>query len=145
MMNLQMARRKLKIDNTILYGNLMSNKEMVLQWRHVLFEQQFSSFEEWDKKYRSDPEAYSNVQATIGLLGQLGMCVQEDLVDFDMLTKRSLVALTLAVYPKIKPIIMGIRTLYNDPFYGAYCDYLYEEVTKRYPEAVRPTDRYQPP
>ena len=142
-MNLQMARRKLKIDNTIFYGNLLANKETVLQWRHVLFDQQFSSFEEWDKKYRLDPEAYSNFFATQGLMSQLGMCVKEDLVDFDMLSKKSLVSWTLAVYPKIKPIIMGYRALYNDPLYGYYSESLYEEVAKRYPDAVRPSDRFR--
>ena len=143
-MNLQMTRRKLKIDNTILYGNLITNKEMVLQWRHVLFEQQFQSFEEWDKKYRSDPEAYSSLYGTIGLLGQLGMCVQEDLVDRDMLAKRSLVTWTLAIYPKVKPIIIGLRALYNDQLYGSYCEYLYDECVKRYPDAAAPKDRFGP-
>ena len=143
-MNLQMARRKLKIDNTIFYGNLLANKETVLQWRHVLFDQQFSSFEEWDKKYRPDPEAFSNYYATQGLLGQLGMCVQEGLVDFDMLARRGVVAWTLAVYPKIKPILMGMRALYNDPLYGSYHEYLYEETVRRYPNAAAPKDRYKP-
>ncbi len=90
-MNLQITRRKLKIDNTIFYGNLIGNKEMVLSWRNFLFNQQFSSFEEWDKKYRPDPEAYSNYMATSVLLDQFGMCIKEGLVGFDMLTKRGLV------------------------------------------------------
>jgi hypothetical protein len=141
MMNLQMARRKMKIDNTILYGNLITDKEMVLHWRHLLFDQQYSSFEEWDKKYRSDPEAYSNYFATEGLLSMLGMCVKEDLVDFDMLSKRSLVAWTLAVYPKVKPIMMGIRSIYNNESFGSYSDYLYEEVLKRYPNAKMSPER----
>ncbi len=143
MMNLQMARRKMKIDNTILYGNLITNKETVLQWRHVLYEQHFSSFEDWDKKYRPDPEAYSNYNATAGLLGMLGMCVQEDLVDFDMLARRGVITLILAVYPKIKPIIMGFRALYNEPLYGSYSEYLYEETVKRYPNARMPHERVQ--
>ena len=143
-MNLQMARRKLKIDNTIFYGNLITNKEMVLQWRHVLFEQQFSSFEEWDKKYRPDPEAYSNLFSTMGLLAQLGMCVQEDLVDRDMLFKRGYVTWVKAVYPKIKPIMMGIRALYNDPLYGYYSEYLYNEMMRLYPDVVAPKDRFIP-
>ena len=46
MMNLRMTRRKHIIDNTILYGNLLDNKELVKQWHHVLFEQQFSSYDE---------------------------------------------------------------------------------------------------
>ena len=137
MMNLQMTRRKMKIDNSILYGNLIATKEMVLQWRHVIYEQQFQSFDEWSEKYRTDPIAYSNVISTIGLMGQMGMCVKEDLADFDMLSKRSLVTWTLAVYPKIKVVINGIRVLYGDPLYGFYCDYLYEEVMKRYPSSDR--------
>ena len=143
-MNLQMARRKMKIDNTILYGNLLTDKEMVIHWRNILFDQQFSSFEEWDTKYRSDPEAYSNYFAIEGLMGMMGMCVKEDLVDFDMLCHRSLVTWTLAVYPKIKPINLGFRAIYNDPLYASYCDYLYDEVVKRYPNAVRPSDRFKP-
>jgi hypothetical protein len=53
--NLQITRRKQIIDNTILYGNLLRDKERVKQWQHVLFEQHFSSYEEWAKKYRTDP------------------------------------------------------------------------------------------
>jgi hypothetical protein len=141
MMNLQMTRRKMKIDNTIFYGNLITSKETVLQWRHVLYDQHFSSFEEWDKKYRSDPEAYSNYNATAGLLGMVGMCVHENLVDFDMLAKRGVLTLILAVYPKIKPIIMGFRTLYNEPLYGSYSEYLYEETKRRWPNAGMPPER----
>lgn len=141
MMNLQMARRKMKIDNTIFYGNLITNKETVLQWRHVLYEQHFQSFEEWDKKYRSDPEAYSNYNATAGLMGMLGMCVHEDLVDFTMLAKRGVITLILAVWPKIMPIIMGFRALYNEPLYGSYSEYLYEETLRRYPNAKMSPER----
>ncbi len=140
-MNIQMARRKLKIDNTILYGNLITNKETVLQWRHVLYEQKYSSFDEWDQKYRKDPEAYSNYNATQGLLGMLGMCLSEGLVDVNLLCRRGLTLLTLAVYPKLKPIIMGYRALYNDPNYGFYSEYLYNEVVRRYPEARMPPER----
>ena len=74
----------------------------------------------------------------------MGMCVQEDLVDFDMLAKRGLVSWTLTVYPKIKPILVSIRALYNDPLYGSYSEYLYEEVVKRYPDAAAPEDRFRP-
>ncbi len=140
-MNLQMARRKMKVDNTILYGNLITNKETVLQWRHVLFDQQFRTFDEWDRKYRNDPEAYSNYNATQGLLGMLGMCIQEDLVDVDLLSRRGLVSLTLAVYPKIKPIIMGFRALYNDPSYGYFSESLYNEMVRRNPNAKMPSER----
>jgi hypothetical protein len=141
-MNLQMTRRKLKVDNTIFYGNLLSNKETVLQWRHVLYDQHFSSFEEWDKKYRSDPEAYSNLYSTMGMLNQLGMCVQEDLVDFDKLARKGMLAWTLAVYPKVKPILMGMQALYKDTLYGSYSKYLYDECLKRYPDAAAPKDRF---
>ena len=140
-MNLQLARRKIKIDNTILYGNLITSKETVLQWHHVLFEQHYQSFEEWDRKYRNDPEAYSNYNATQGLLGMLGMCISQDLVDFNLLSKRGLVSLTLAVFPKIKPIILGLRAAYNDPSYGFYSEYLYNEVHKRAPDAKQSPER----
>jgi hypothetical protein len=142
-MNLQMARRKMKLDNTLFYGNLITNKEMVLQWRHVLFDQQFQSFEEWENKYRSDPEAYSNFRATLGLLDMIGMCVKEDLIVFDMLAKRGNLPWILAVYPKVKPVIMGYRVLYNDPSYGSYSEYLYEEAVKRYPNVKMSRERAQ--
>jgi hypothetical protein len=141
-MNLQMTRRKLKVDNTIFYGNLLSNKEMVLQWRDVLYDQYFTSYEEWDKKYRPDPEAYSNLYSTMGLMNQLGMCVQEDLVDFDKLARKGLLAWTLAVYPKVKPIFTGMGALYKNGLYGSYSKYLYDECVRRYPDAAAPTDRF---
>jgi hypothetical protein len=142
MMNLQMARRKQKVDNTILIGNLISNKSNVLQWHNVLFDQQFQSFEEWDKKYRLDPEAYSNFQSTMGMLSQVGMCVKEDLVDRDMLFKRGYVVWVKAIYPKIKPIIMGYRALYNDPLYHYWSEYLYTEMMRLYPDIAAPKDRF---
>jgi hypothetical protein len=74
----------------------------------------------------------------------MGMCVQEGLVDFDMLAKKGLVTWTLAVYPKIKPIFMGMRALYNDPLYGSYSEYLYDECVKRYPDVAAPKDRFIP-
>ena len=144
-MNLQMARRKQKIDNTIFYGNLIHNKEQVGQWRHVLFEQQFTSFEEWDKKYRIDPEAYSNTYGTKGLLEMIGMCIQEGIVDRDLLFKRGYVVWIKVVYQKLKPWYIGMRALYNDPLYGSYAGYIYNEVMRLYPDVTIPKDRFVSP
>jgi hypothetical protein len=74
----------------------------------------------------------------------IGMCVQEDLVDRDMLFKRGYVVWVKAVYPKIKPIIMGYRTLYKDPLFGYYAEYIYAEMMRLYPDVVAPKDRIFP-
>jgi hypothetical protein len=140
-LNLQMAHRKVRIDNTILYGNLITDKETSAAVHDVLLVQKYSSFDEWNEKYRLNSEAYSNYFAAMGLLGMLGLCVSENIVDFDLLSKRGLVTLTIAVYPKIKPIIMGYRTMYNDPSYGYWSEYLYNEVVRRNPNARISPDR----
>jgi hypothetical protein len=144
MINLQMIRRKQKLDNTILYGNIIHNKEQVTQWRHVLFEQQYTSFEEWDKKYRVDPEAFSNIYGTKGLLEMIGMCIHEGIVDSDLIFKRGYVEWIKVVYQKLKPWYEGMRLLYNDPSYGFYADYVYDKVMKLYPEVIVPKDRFLP-
>jgi hypothetical protein len=142
-MNLQMARRKLKIDNTILYGNIIYDKERVTQWRHVIFEQQFTSFEEWDKKYRPDPEAFSNLYGTKGLLEMVGMCIKEGIVDPDLLYKKGYVEWIKVVYLKLKPWYIGMRALYNNLSYGYYAEYVYNDVMRLYPDVTVSKDRFK--
>ncbi len=138
--NLQITRRKQIIDNTILYGNLLRDKERVKQWQHVLFEQHFSSYEEWAKKYRTDPEAFSNLYSTEGLLSMIGMCIEEGVVDRELLFKRGFNVWVKILYPKILPWINGMRTRYNDPNWAYYSEYLYNEVMRLHPEIVVPED-----
>jgi len=140
-MNLQITRRKMVIDNTIFLGNQISQKEFVIQWRQVLIDQTFQSREEWDKKYRNDPEAFSNMYSTLGMLGQLGMCFHEGLVNREMFFKRGYVTWIKYAFLKVKPFISGQRVLYNDPLYGFWAEYLYDEVQKMYPDVVIPQDR----
>jgi hypothetical protein len=140
MMNLRMTRRKQIIDNTILYGNLLDNKELVKQWHQVLFEQQFSSYDEWAEKYRSDPEAFSNLYATHGLMAMLGMCLEEGIVDREVLFKRGFNIWVNVVYPRLWPWIRDMRTRYNDPNYGYYSEYFYGEAMKWSPGLYVPKD-----
>jgi hypothetical protein len=144
MMNLRMTRRKQKIDNTILYGNFLTDKQFVKQWHNVLFEQQFSNYDEWAKKYRSDSEAFSNLYATQGTMNMIGMCVEEDIVDRELLFKRGFHVWAKAVYPVLLPWILGMRTRYNDPNYGHYSEYFYNVAMKWNPEMIRPKDLNSP-
>jgi hypothetical protein len=139
-LNLQMTRRKQKLDNTIYYGNLFTDKEWVKQWHQVLFEQHFTTYEEWAKKYRTDPEAFSNLYAIQGLMSMIGMCVEEDVVDRELLFKRGFNVWVKILYPKLLPWINGMRTRYNDPKWNYYPEYLYNEVLRMYPDIVVPED-----
>lgn len=140
MMNLRMTRRKHIIDNTILYGNLLDNKELVKQWHQVLFEQQFSSYDEWAEKYRSDPETFSNLYATQGLMAMLGMCLEEGIVDKEVLFKRGFNIWANVIYPRLWPWIRDMRTRYNDPNFAYYSEYFYNEAMKWSPKLNVPKD-----
>ena len=138
--NLRMAKRKQIIDNTILYGNLLADKEVVKQWHNVLFEQQIPSYEEWAKRYRSDPEAYSNLYSTHGLMSMIGMGIEQGVIDREMFFKRGNDVWVKILYKKIRPWIEGMRTRHNDPKWGYYIEYLYDEVMRLYPDIAIPED-----
>jgi len=70
------------------------------------------------------------------------MCIQEGVVDSDLLFKRGWVEWTKVVYNKLKPWYIGMRSLYNDPSYGYYAEFVYSEVMRLYPEIALPQDRF---
>jgi hypothetical protein len=144
-MNLRMTQKKAKVDAAILYGNLITDKNKVLEWRHFLYETKFSSFAEWEEKYRSDPESYASMYSAGGTLIQLGLLLKEDVVDSDMLMKMVSPTWVKTIGGKILPLIKGMREVFNDPFYGYYAEFLINEVERRYPIVKVPERRYTSP
>jgi len=143
-LNLRMVQKRMKIDTAILYGNLITTKEQIRIWRHLLFETDFTSFEDWDKRCRTDHEEYSNFFVVGGCMNQLGLLMKEKVIDPEMLMTLVSPTWPKAVWMKIAPIVKGFRVLQDDPRFGYYGEFFFKEAERIYPKVKIPAGRYRP-
>jgi len=143
-MNLRMVQKKMKIDAAILYGNLVTEKERIRDWRHILFETNYASFEEWEKGSRSNPEDFLTFQEMAGGMNQLGLLLKEKVVDPEMLMTLLGPIWPKVIWLKLAPIIEGQRKIYNYPQWRHYAEFLYKEAERMYPEVKVSIGRFQP-
>ena len=139
-MNLRMVQKKMAVDTAILYGNLITAKEPVNEWRHFFLEADFTSFEDWAKRYRTDPKEFQNWYTVMGTANQIGLLLKEKVIDPEML-----MTLISPVWPKYMwarggPVIKGYRIYLNDPKFGYYGEYFFNEAERMYPKVKMPID-----
>lgn len=142
-LNLRLLQKKMKIDATILYGNLIGEKQKIRDWRHLLFETDYTSLEEFDKLSKSNPEEYAIWMNIGNSMNQLGLLVHEKIVDPGMLFTILGPIWPKIMWAKFAPIIRDQRKLWNDPLWGYYGECLYNEAERMYPDVKVPQGRYK--
>jgi len=142
-MNLSLVQKKMKIDATILYGNLIGEKQKIRDWRHIMFETDYTSLEEFDKISRQNPEEYAIFMNIGNSMNQLGLLVHEKIVDPEMLLTILGPIWPKVMWAKFAPIIKDQRKLWNDPRWGYYGECLYNEAERMFPDVKVPSGRYR--
>jgi hypothetical protein len=143
-LNLRMVQKKMKLDATMIYGALITNKDQVPEWRHLLYDTDFTSWEDWDKRYRTNPKEYENIFIVAGAINQLGVMVKEKVVDPELLLTIISPIWVKGVWAKISPMVYGYRTAYHDPSFYKYAEFLYNETERMYPGVKVPAGRHWP-
>ena len=137
--NLRMVQKKMAVDTTILYGNLITAKEQVEEWRHFILDADFTSFEDWANRYRSDPKEFQNWYTVMGTMNQIGLLLKEKIVDPEMLMKLISPIWPKYVWKRAAPVLKGYRVYLNEPNFAYYAEYFFKEAERMYPEVKVPT------
>ena len=134
MIMVQNTTRTQKIQSLI--GTMIPafTEEHHRRWTNLVFEQQFSSFEEWYLKYGSRGDEYLNLQAINSQFTLLGGLVYEKAIPLETIMNLVSASLIITLWEKIRPVFLFWRELYRDPSIGFYFEYLYGEVKKKNPE-----------
>ena len=141
-MNVRMNQRKSRIEAAMWYGDLVVRKDKVLDWRHLLYNTDYSNFAEWEQKYINDPVTYSALYSVAGSMSLLGIALKENMVSCDELMKLVSPLCVKVCWGKLRPVVMGMREIFNDPRYAYYTEYLYNEIERKYPDVHMPQNRY---
>jgi hypothetical protein len=117
------------------YTGFIASREMMDSWTDVIIYQQFSSYEEWAKKYgRKDKEAYTKLLVTIGFLNAYGVLYEKGLMDIDVIEKTIQPVTFIWVWNKVEPIIKVWRSNYMAPDFYSSFENLYNAIIKRNPQ-----------
>jgi hypothetical protein len=110
-------------------------------WMDFIFNQEFSSFEEWARKYSApvNPKTAGAMMTVTTFFNILGGLIKERLIDPELVhnTMHSAIALS---WEKYKPIAEGMRERYNSPEYAILFEHLYNEYIKFNPGYAFPED-----
>ena len=74
-----------------------------------------------------------------GLLGQL---LKRKLIDIDLIYDAVGTSYPLALYERVKPIIIGVRKELNEPAAMIEFQYLVDELKKKEPQLKKAWERY---
>jgi hypothetical protein len=114
------------------WASTISLKETVKAFSDVVFNQEYSTFEEWAKKYGHDNlEAYNNYNITMNLSNSYGVLYEKKLMDIETIEKLCHTLTILLIWRKLEPVIKGMRRLYNEPNYCLPFEHLAEAISKR--------------
>jgi hypothetical protein len=108
----------------------------------MIYNQKYTTFEEWVAKYRSDLQAYSNLFTTLHYLNAIGILLEEKLVNPEVLKRGYPPTTILLVWARAEPVIKGLRKMYGDDtlfrqfeslamFYLKDNEHLFEVVSQR--------------
>jgi hypothetical protein len=139
------VRNTAKIRKTQLILQIMSTlnkKDFVDPWTDVMYQQEFSSYKEWRGKYDpfSNPEAANNLYAAINSFTGLAWLIKEKLLEPDTLFNWAAPGAIKARFNKLRPLLETMRERYNDPTMWSGLDLLFDEASKKGPEAKIPED-----
>jgi hypothetical protein len=131
--NMSQTRRT---EVTLQFFDKFTRPEFSEQYRHVVFEQQFESYEEWFEKYGPtiNPEAYNNMLAVVGVNNSTGRLLRKGIADPDFVFDFMPPYADVRLWEKLKPFVEGRRRLWKSPRYLESFEYLYDEAKKRLPQ-----------
>jgi hypothetical protein len=110
-------------------------REWMFSYVDVVYNQEWEDYEDFMKKYgpKTNPEAYTSVVQVIELWQMIGMYVENNALDIEIVNKHSGRA-AMRVWEKLEPFIRGFRVWTNNPLHWHSFEHLYEEMKKLYPQ-----------
>jgi hypothetical protein len=131
--NMSQTRRT---EVTLRYFDLFTSPEIQEVWRHLAYEQNFESNEEWTEKYGPtvNPEAYKKWLTMMTLHNASGYLLKKGLVDLEDIHHYSAPLGIISHWEKFKSLIEYRRKQYNYPRLWESFEYLYNESKKKYPQ-----------
>jgi hypothetical protein len=88
--------------------------ELIPRTVDTMYNQKYTTFEEWVSKYRSDLVSYSNLFGTLHYLNAIGILLEDKLVSPDVLKRGFPPTTILLVWVRTEPVIKGLRKMYGD-------------------------------
>ena len=138
--NLRNANKTRRAQIAMSFYSHVTNKEFWGQWTRVLFQQNWTTFREWDEGWGPlvNSEAATEVYTVVQMFVGAGAILKEGVIDAETLFQ-FLPQLTIRVsYDRYRPWIEGLRMAYNDPEFAKMFDYLLDEANRLYPDIGNP-------
>jgi hypothetical protein len=113
-------RRDIKTREAQLYYQINSRttgtKESLKDWHDVMIRQDWTSWDEYMENYspRVNPEAAAKVAWLANFWQTLGVLARENLID-PKFSYRNYPKNAITAWNRLKPYVMGVRELYNNP------------------------------
>jgi hypothetical protein len=110
-------------------------REWMLAYVDVVYNQEWDDYEDFIRKYgpKTNPEAYTSVVQVLELWQMMGMYVENNALDIELVNKHSGRA-AMRVWEKLEPFVRGFRVWTNNPMHWHSFEYLYDEMKKLYPQ-----------
>lgn len=126
---MQLETRQLQLYMQIL--NKLQNPEMIKQYINVVYNQEYSNYEEWRDKYgpRVDPDAYSDYNYLTAVYQNIGYLVKSGVIDVETLAEQERPQSFVTLWKKIEPIVSYHRNQFNPEAYASL-EYLCKEMER---------------
>ena len=135
----QTLRNSTKTRQTeILFQRLQRDAPQYEAWIEVMFVQEWTNFEELMEKYPAnvEVEARAKVNYVGSLFHNLGLLLQENVTDPDLLFRIMGPTTILSTWERYEQLTKDFRRNTNDPTVWEGFEYLANETRRRYPEVT---------
>jgi hypothetical protein len=134
-LNMKNAEKLRRTQVVMTWFSLLQNRDYHRHFVDLLYKYNYTSFQEWEQKYRGDkdPDANSCIFAMMNQLDYVGFMYHERIADPESIYRIVPPSWIKLAWLKISPIIKGMREASNDSKLGELAEYLFNETVKRFP------------
>ena len=139
---LRNAEKSRRTQQSLQLINRVQDTKFWDNFTHVAYVQEFKTYEEWRDNYgpSSNPKASSAMFSTAQVFVSAGILLELGIVDPDTLYKYVPNIAVVVTWRRIKPWVISTRERYKNPSWMESFEYLYNDVTKRFPDLIIPDD-----